>query len=428
LAFEEGAKEFLEHCKLIKKDAIKGFGPLAGVIKGFETVVVGGMTNAGNAIINFVSHPIQALKAGFDILLTHIKGIPAVFTTVFGAITHPINTLKTAFTGLVTASGTFAEGLAMAVTGGATRAGGALALLKGAFTKLFTVIKAHPIGVFIAVVGTLIATMIEAYNTNDEFKASITDLWENHVKPLADKFGDFVNAIMDLIDVLSKAFFTLIGFITGDVVTGWSGAFTAIWKVVEPIIAGIFDLLSAVLEILTGIIQFLTGVFTGDWEKCWTGAKKVFEGAMNGMKTIARTVIDTILGFFQKLVNGAKKALDFVKKAKNYNGTGNATINPPVIPKLATGGVIKSPTVAMIGEYAGASHNPEIVTPQSLLQSTIESSNKGIIDALIQQTKQVLVALEDVNMEVSIGDETIAQSAKRGNQSYYKRTGKPLFV
>jgi hypothetical protein len=82
----------------------------------------------------------------------------------------------------------------------------------------------------------------------------------------------------------------------------------------------------------------------------------------------------------------------------------------------------------MMGEYAGAYNNPEIVAPQSLLQSTIESSNKGIVDALIQQTKQLLVALEDVNMEVSIGDETIAQSAKRGNQSYYKRTGKPLFV
>ena len=37
------------------------------------------------------------------------------------------------------------------------------------------------------------------------------------------------------------------------------------------------------------------------------------------------------------------------------------------IPYLARGGIIDSPTVAMMGEYAGASHNPEIVAPQALL-------------------------------------------------------------
>jgi hypothetical protein len=75
------------------------------------------------------------------------------------------------------------------------------------------------------------------------------------------------------------------------------------------------------------------------------------------------------------------------------------------IPYLANGGIITEPTVAMMGEYAGAYQNPEIVTPQNLLQQVIENSNNNVVDALIQQTRQLLSALENIDMNVSIGDE-----------------------
>lgn len=50
------------------------------------------------------------------------------------------------------------------------------------------------------------------------------------------------------------------------------------------------------------------------------------------------------------------------------------------IPYLAKGGVIDSPTMAVLGEYAGANSNPEIATPQSLLEEIINRGNDDLID------------------------------------------------
>ena len=42
-------------------------------------------------------------------------------------------------------------------------------------------------------------------------------------------------------------------------------------------------------------------------------------------------------------------------------------------------------------------------------------------------TRQVVNAIDDKDLSVTIGDDTIANSANRGNNNYKRRTGKPLF-
>ena len=80
----------------------------------------------------------------------------------------------------------------------------------------------------------------------------------------------------------------------------------------------------------------------------------------------------------------------------------------------------------MMGEYAGAYQNPEIVTPQNILRETIDASNGNLVSAFYQMCQQVIQAIDGVDMSVSIGDDVIAQSAKRGNDAYRKRTGYAL--
>lgn len=55
--------------------------------------------------------------------------------------------------------------------------------------------------------------------------------------------------------------------------------------------------------------------------------------------------------------------------------------------KLAEGGVITKPTLALVGEYAGASTNPEIVTPESKLRSIFNESAGGGIGQLVATVK-----------------------------------------
>lgn len=97
-----------------------------------------------------------------------------------------------------------------------------------------------------------------------------------------------------------------------------------------------------------------------------------------------------------------------------------------LIPKLASGGVLTAPTTALMAEYPGARSNPEIATPQSLMAETMRDVNGDLVSAFAQMTRQVIAAIEEKDMSVKIGDETIARSAQRGNTAYRNRTGKPL--
>ena len=97
------------------------------------------------------------------------------------------------------------------------------------------------------------------------------------------------------------------------------------------------------------------------------------------------------------------------------------------IPYLAKGGIIESPTLAMMGEYAGARSNPEIVAPQSMIREIISEENGEMVSALYQIATQIINAIDGVDLSVSIGDDTIANAANRGNNAYKQRTGKPLF-
>ncbi|WP_282125630.1 phage tail tape measure protein [Marinifilum flexuosum] len=64
------------------------------------------------------------------------------------------------------------------------------------------------------------------------------------------------------------------------------------------------------------------------------------------------------------------------------------------IPKFANGGIVSGPTLAMVGEYAGASSNPEVIAPLNKLKALIrpqnESFNPNGFKAVIQGNDIVL--------------------------------------
>ena len=55
-----------------------------------------------------------------------------------------------------------------------------------------------------------------------------------------------------------------------------------------------------------------------------------------------------------------------------------ATVTAAGIPMLAEGGVASGPTLAMVGEYAGASGNPEVIAPLDKLRSMIQPEDAGV--------------------------------------------------
>lgn len=166
--------------------------------------------------------------------------------------------------------------------------------------------------------------------------------------------------------------------------------------------------------------KFKTSFVDGVKEK-WNKLKAWWNNLKGGEKSFS-----VKFGFVDKLRSGWNSLAGKINAAREKSTIVKALI--PYIQPLARGGVLTAPTTALMGEYAGARTNPEIATPQSLMYETIQRANGDMVSAFASMTRQVIAAIEDKDLSVSIGDEQIARSAQRGNSAYYNRTGRSLIT
>lgn len=98
------------------------------------------------------------------------------------------------------------------------------------------------------------------------------------------------------------------------------------------------------------------------WGEIWDSIKNIAGAAWNGIVSFVKGGINVVIGFIdnwiwstQAMINGVLSAASHIPGISSLLPS---SISLPVIPKLATGGIAMSPTIAMIGE-AG----PEAVIP-----------------------------------------------------------------
>ena len=355
----------------------------------------------------------------------------SVFAGIAGSLSPITSGAMTAFSATLNKIG---------ASGGAlTKLKATIAGIGGGVKGLFTILKANPVGAIITAIGLVITALIHLWNTNEGFRnwviefyngcikpvfeqisKTISELWNEHLKPLWEKLKPGITSIWETVKTVWDAIANLIGGILVFLSPIISGILEGIGSVVEYISIYI----GMVADVLSGIIDFIAGVFTGDWERAWNGVKEIFSSIWEGIKKLAKAAVNILID----IVNGIIKGLNKIH-LPNWEILGSLAgkgINIPLIPRLEKGGVLTSPTIAMMGEYAGAYHNPEIVTPQNILRETIDASNGNLVSAFYQMCQQVIQAIDGVDMSVSIGDDVIAQSTKRGNDAYRKRTGHAL--
>ena len=86
-------------------------------------------------------------------------------------------------------------------------------------------------------------------------------------------------------------------------------------------------------------------------------------------------------------------------------GVSVGTINTLNLPRLAKGNVAYDETLAIFGEYSGASNNPEITTPQNIMRDTFEdvlskyggnSNNRPIYLTVNVGNKKLGLLLDDL--------------------------------
>ena len=173
------------------------------------------------------------------------------------------------------------------------------------------------------------------------------DLWDNHLKHLVKEIGDFVGKLYTSAqEILNKFILPIVNLLVQKLGPVFNVIFSAIGGYVASSVAIISDIIRGLLNVFGGLIDFITGVFTGNWRKAWQGLADIFRGIADTLVAIIKAPLNGIIG----LVNGAIKGLNKIKVPSWVPGLGGKGINIPQIPRLAKGGIIDQPTIAMVGE------------------------------------------------------------------------------
>lgn len=143
-----------------------------------------------------------------------------------------------------------------------------------------------PFDAVIAVIGLVVAAFVNLWNTNEEFRTAITEIWEG----IKAKFEEFGQGILDRLNAMGFDFENF-----GDVVQGiWQGLCDFLGPVLEGAFEVVSGLLGTALDTLLGLWDFFHAVFSGDWDAAWTAIKGVFDTQWSGIKEILEDALAKI--------------------------------------------------------------------------------------------------------------------------------------
>lgn len=172
-----------------------------------------------------------------------------------------------------------------------------------------------PAAAIVAVIGVLVAAFKHLWDTNEEFRAKMTAIW-NVLK----------QTVVTFIDQISKKFGELVALFTGG-----SGSIKAAWTAfcnyLAPMFEGAFSaiviVVRTVLNTILGVLDVFIAVFKGDWGAAWTAIKGVFSTVWTGIFALLRNIwsmivnlvklqLKVILTVFKTIFNSLKALVSTV--------------------------------------------------------------------------------------------------------------------
>lgn len=179
------------------------------------------------------------------------------------------------------------------------------------------------------------------------------------------------------------------------------------------------------------LLQQIIDAFNQFFENLKQKVADFCSGLISKIADTVRSVIQSIRDAFKSEEKSQKENATRSRGGSNSRNKSMARVRAVSqefsnlsIPKLASGGVITRPTVVQVGEYQGASSNPEIVSPQSIMRDTMENANLGVINAIYAIGNQISKTVEDKDSNVYMDGDIITRkiTKKQKEQSRYNST------
>lgn len=230
--------------------------------------------------------------------------------------------------------------------------------------------------------------------------SGLKDFWDEHLRGMVQELMSFIGKLVNGITTIWNSFVApLLGFLIDNL----APVFKSVWGTIGEVISSVFGTISGVvkgiMKVFGGVIDFIAGVFSGDWKRAWNGIKDIFGGVFDVMKNIVVGVVDfietaftgvknVIVSLFSsigniikvpingiiELLNGAIRGLNKIKVPDWVPLVGGSGINIPQIPKLAQGGIVSQPTLAMVGDNKRSS---EVIAPLHTLMGMLQQAQGG---------------------------------------------------
>lgn len=229
-------------------------------------------------------------------------------------------------------------------------------------------------------------------------------IWENIIWPILQKVGEWFEKIEQKIGPKLE----VLGEKIGKLFEKLGPIVEVLTKILGPAIEAIIDIIGGstmtsleilidtignIVDALSGLCDFISGVFTGDWTKAWNGLTDFFLGICNTIIDILNSLwqgIYYVIALIGNAIGGLVKGLgslfgeewgwempseapliqhlEISKEIESSSGGIHAGSGTK-IPHMAHGNIVKAPTLALVGDNAGAgSGNPEVVAPLSDLE------------------------------------------------------------
>lgn len=233
-------------------------------------------------------------------------------------------------------------------------------------------------------------------------------LWTNCIAPVVQFLGECLKKVIDGLTEIWQAWKPTIEKI-GEILVGiwntclkpvvnWLGdTFIKAFKNIGDYIKPILDNLKTMFG---GLVDFIVGVLTGNWRKAWQGIVDIFKGIFSGIEAIAKKPINAIIKAINSMIGGLNK----IKLPDWVPGLGGKGINIPTIPMLAKGGIVDSPTLAMVGE-AGR----EAVMPLENNTGWISDLANKVAERLPSQSSTTSNNDQPINFTIQVGTNTLGK-------------------
>lgn len=195
-----------------------------------------------------------------------------------------------------------------------------------------------PITLTILAIGALISIGVLLYKHWDVVKAKAIDIWDS-IKEQFNQFKEWLGNVF---------------------ATDWSQKFGFLGDILNAFLTSVKNIFDGVKRFFSGIIDFVAGVFTGNWDRAWKGVKDIFGGIWDSFVGIAKAPINMIIGLINGMISAINVAIRGINKLSwtvpdwvpiiGGNTWGFDIPQLGKVPYLAKGGIIDSPTLAMVGE------------------------------------------------------------------------------